>query len=101
MDQNGVKSKQGSCHYILDTMSEQHGAFKEQEEVRSGSLGCQQSTEEKSAADIWVGSPEAPQIAEVGDGKKMHRRRVSAGYWQLPTLNQAPTSSVELNRPDA
>lgn len=50
--------------------------------------------------DIWVESPEAPQIAEVRDGMKMHWRTVSAGFWQLPTLNQAPTSSVELNKPD-
>jgi len=51
--------------------------------------------------DAWVESPEAPQIAEVRDGKKMQQRRVSAGFWQLPTLNQAPTSSVELNKPDS
>lgn len=50
--------------------------------------------------DLWVESLEAPQTAEVGDGKEMHRRKVSAGFWQLPTPNQAPTSSAELNEPD-
>lgn len=50
--------------------------------------------------DLWVESLEAPQTAEVGDGKEMHQRKVSAGFWQLPTPDQAPTSSAELNEPD-
>lgn len=60
MDQNVVKSKQGSCYYIIDTMSEQHGTFKEQDEVKSGSLGSQQSTNEKSAARYMGGESGGP-----------------------------------------
>lgn len=88
-----MNSKQGSSYYTTDIVSEHHGLFKEQEEVKSGSLGCQQQ-------DTGVERPEAPQIAETGDGKKLHWRRVSAGLWQLLTLNQALTSSVERNKPD-
>lgn len=100
MDQTAVKSKQGSGYCITDPVSEQDGTAKEQEEVESGSAGCQQSTDWGVCSEVWVESPEALQIIEVGDGKKMHWRRVSVGFWQLPTLNQAPASSTELNKPD-
>jgi len=59
MDQNVLKPQQGSCDHVTDTMSEQHGTLKEAE-VRSGTPGCQQRTNEKSAARCMGGESGGP-----------------------------------------